>query len=152
MFDIGYECFAHQRNKTCRLYNSTRTRQYRERKARLTGEYLRVLAEAEQEEALRRVNESDKKPVPRKLSFPCRKSSRIKVESDESDRERLEDTDSDSDEEEASVVDQVPSASVHVKRTIDEELKMYANGELVVDEPVKRKAFDALLDSDSEEE
>ena len=90
MFDIGYECFAHQRNKTCRLYNSTRTRQYRERKARLTGEYLRVLAEAEQEEALRRMNESDKKPVPRKLAFLCRKSSRtIKVESDESDRETL---------------------------------------------------------------
>ena len=39
-----------------------------------------------------------------------------------------------------------------MKRTIDEELKMYANGELVVDEPVKRNAFDALLDSDSEEE
>ena len=98
------------------------------------------MAEAEQEEALRRVNESDKKPVPRKLSFPCRKSSRIKVESDESDRETLaDDTDSDSDEEEASVVDQVPSASVHVKRTINEELKMYANGELVVDEPVNQE-------------
>ena len=102
-FLVGHASMHHchrgvEPNKTCRLYNSTRTRQCRERKARLTGEYLRVFAEAEQEEALHRVNESDKKPVPRKLSFPCRKASRIKVESDESDRERLEDTDSDSDE------------------------------------------------------
>ena len=42
--------------------------------------------------------------------------------------------------------------SVHVKRTVGEEFKMYKNGELVVYGPVKREAFDALIKCENDKE
>lgn len=102
----------------------------------MTGEYLRFLVEAEQEDALRRLNQSDKKP--RKVSYSCKRASRVKLESD---GEQLSDTDSDSDDEEAVAADEVSSAI-----DIDEQLKKYANGELEVNDPIAKQAFDALMD------
>ena len=99
-FDIAYECYAHERNAGCVNNRWTRVRRYHERKARLTGEYLRHLVEAEQYEAMCRLDSSQEKK--RKISSSgIRKCSRIKKESDADNsiphQEHLSDTDSDSD-------------------------------------------------------
>ena len=103
------------------------------------------------------VDESDKKPSSKMTPPQCKRVPGIKLEESES-------SDSESEDEEEVVADQVPSfveIVVHhppapvrfsFKRTIDEQLKEYANGELVVDDPVVRRALDALLDDSSDDE
>ena len=48
------------------------------------------------------------------------------------------------------MVDSILSDSSHTKRTIDGQLKLYANGELVVNDEVTVQAFDALLDCEED--
>ena len=48
------------------------------------------------------------------------------------------------------MVGPILSDSIHTKRTIDGQLKLYANGELVVNDEVTRRMFDALLDCEED--
>ena len=179
-FPNEYECRAHVSNKSCKNDDSITGRERCVRQARVTGEYLRRVVEAEQEEALRLVDEFDKKPVSRMVSLSTKKASSINVESDrnalmnsdsdsdlneeeaiasinvETDPNAMMDSDSISDidhtEEEAIVVDEVPSAPLNFKRKIEEEFKFYKRGKLEVKDPVTKNAFDVLVKCETEEE